>query len=121
MRVLLVLLVALFVAGCGDDAEKEASAPAPSTELTVTVYPEGSDKPGETTTVTDAKGLTAKDFEPVPGNVACTEIFGGPQTATVTGTLAGAPIDAEFSRANGCEIARWVAAAPVLGEAPSGP
>ena len=37
----------------------------------------------------------------------CTEIYGGPQTATVTGTFRGEPVSAEFSRTNGCEIARW--------------
>ena len=120
MRVLLVLLALLALAGCGDDDEQEASS-ASSTELEVTVHPEGPDKPGKTTTVTDAQGLAAKDFEPVPGNQACTEIYGGPATATVKGTLDGEPIDAEFALNNGCEISRWENAAAVLGAPPSGP
>ena len=53
-------------------------------------------------------------FEPVPGDTACTEQYGGPETATVTGTLRGETIDANFSRVNGCEISRWQEAAPLL-------
>ena len=34
-------------------------------------------------------------------------IFGGPDKATVKGTLDGAAVDATFTRSNGCEIARW--------------
>ncbi len=41
------------------------------------------------------------------GDVACTQISGGPETATIKGTLRGEPIDASFSRSDGCEIARW--------------
>jgi hypothetical protein len=53
-------------------------------------------------------------FEPVSGMTACTQQYGGPETATVKGTLHGEPIDAKFSRVNGCEIARWEEVAPLL-------
>lgn len=56
-------------------------------------------------------------LEPVPAGVACAEIWGGPQTATITGELDGGQVDAQLSRANGCEIARWDALVPVLGTA----
>jgi hypothetical protein len=46
-------------------------------------------------------------FAPTPPGKACTEIYGGPQQATVTGTLAGRPVWARFRRRDGCEIARW--------------
>jgi predicted small secreted protein len=46
-------------------------------------------------------------FAPVPPDAMCTEIYGGPQTATVTGTLRGEPVTARFSRTDGCQIARW--------------
>ena len=59
-------------------------------------------------------GLSADVFEPTPPETACTQQFGGPETATVTGTFDGEPVDAEFNRANGCEIARWEKAAPLL-------
>ncbi|UYQ77928.1 hypothetical protein OF385_01765 [Glutamicibacter sp. JL.03c] len=38
---------------------------------------------------------------------ACTEIYGGPQRAEVSGLLAGEPIQSEFSRSNGCLISQW--------------
>lgn len=48
---------------------------------------------------------------------ACTEQYGGPQKATVTGVVDGVPVDAAFSRTNGCEISAWDAAKDVLGAA----
>ena len=45
----------------------------------------------------------------------CTQQFGGPETAVVTGTLDGEQINASFSRENGCEIDRWAMFEPLLG------
>ncbi len=53
-----------------------------------------------------------------PGTAqACTEQYGGPQKATVTGVVDGVPVDAEFARTNGCEISAWDGAKDVLGAA----
>ena len=41
------------------------------------------------------------------GDIACTQIFGGPEEATIKGTIRGEPVDATFTRTDGCEIARW--------------
>ena len=49
---------------------------------------------------------------------ACTQIYGGPQTARVEGTAAGRPVDRRFSREDGCRIAEWERAAPLFGGAP---
>jgi hypothetical protein len=46
-------------------------------------------------------------FGPVPKDVACTEIYGGPQVADVVGTFRGKPVNARFTRTDGCEIERW--------------
>lgn len=46
-------------------------------------------------------------FGPTPPGTACTQIYGGPQQAVVTGTLAGSRVWARFMRRDGCEIARW--------------
>lgn len=46
----------------------------------------------------------------------CTEQYGGPQIATVTGWYKGRAVNTSFKRTDGCEIARWHAAAPLLGE-----
>ena len=42
-----------------------------------------------------------------PGDRACTEIYGGPDVATITGELNGQAIDTTVDRANGCGIADW--------------
>ncbi len=46
-------------------------------------------------------------FRPTPPDTACTEIFGGPSTARITGTFLGVPLWVKLRRTNGCEIARW--------------
>jgi hypothetical protein len=122
MRLALVLVaLALVAGGCGEDDE-EAAAPSPSgslAELTVTVDKDGTgDSKARTTKVRcDAAGDSAvcgalsavkpDAFEPTPGDVACTQQYGGPETATVKGSLNGEPVDARFTRTDGCEISRW--------------
>jgi hypothetical protein len=51
--------------------------------------------------------LTRAAFAPVPADVMCTAIYGGPERALVVGTLNGRRVHARFKRTNGCEIARW--------------
>jgi len=46
-------------------------------------------------------------FMPTPPGKACTMIYGGPQQAVVSGTLAGRRVWARFTRRDGCEITRW--------------
>jgi hypothetical protein len=48
---------------------------------------------------------------------ACTEQYGGPQQATVTGIVDETPVDVTFARTNGCEISAWNAAQEILGVA----
>ena len=60
--------------------------------------------------------LSTDDLEPVPDNVACTEIYGGPDVLTVEGLLEGDEVRAEFTRANGCEIERFDRWVPLLQE-----
>jgi hypothetical protein len=45
--------------------------------------------------------------EPVDSKLACTQIYGGPETARVTGTLDGRRVDRSFHRADGCGISDW--------------
>ena len=56
-------------------------------------------------------GADALLVEPPDGEV-CTMQYGGPELATVTGTLDGEDVDASFSRQDGCAIARYDAVAP---------
>ena len=53
-------------------------------------------------------------FAPVPKDQMCTQMYGGPATARVTGTWQGKRVDAAFNRGNGCEISRWQTLEPVL-------
>lgn len=52
---------------------------------------------------------------PVKTDQACTEQYGGPQTAKVTGAVDGVEVAAEFSRTDGCRIAMWDAVSSILG------
>jgi len=52
-------------------------------------------------------GKIAHPFAPVPPETACTDIYGGPQEALVTGRFRSVRIRARFNRRNGCEIERW--------------
>ncbi|MBT2566841.1 serine protease inhibitor [Arthrobacter sp. ISL-85] len=45
----------------------------------------------------------------------CTQQYGGPQKAAVTGMVDGVAVDSSFARTNGCEISAWDAAKDVLG------
>jgi subtilisin inhibitor-like len=95
----------------------------PGTDLRITVWPEGPENgtariwrlrcnpTGGTLAGAAAacRRLAAmkRPFAPVPKDIACTEIYGGPQVARVTGTLRGRGIWATFRRTDGCQIARW--------------
>ena len=54
-----------------------------------------------------ARRLTAFLSSAPDRDRACTEIYGGPDTAAVTGQVGEAEIDRRFSRSDGCEIADW--------------
>jgi hypothetical protein len=124
LRLAIVLAGLLLVAGCGSEEDGEdspagGSAPA-TTELTVTVWPQGRGGPMRERRV-DCPGtavcgeLSAQSFAPVPGDMACTAIYGGPDVARVTGTLRGEPVDESFSLEDGCQIARWERNRELLG------
>jgi Subtilisin inhibitor-like len=139
---LVALLLGLALAGCGAEESTDTSPGAgatsatptsseePATSLTIEVAQTGFDH-GVTQTTTlecDPVGGTnplqdeacaqlaahPEALEPVPENTACTMIFGGPEEARVYGTIDGEEIDAEFSKANGCELARWEALEPLF-------
>lgn len=50
--------------------------------------------------------------EEEPGQM-CTQQYGGPEVATVTGTLGDEQVDATFSRQDGCAIGAFDAASPL--------
>ena len=90
----------------------------PGERFTLTCGPPGGEHPDPEAACSALEAAGgAEAFAPVPKDVACTEIYGGPQTAEVVGAVRGTPVEAQFSRVNGCEIARWDALAPLLGSA----
>jgi hypothetical protein len=50
----------------------------------------------------------------VRGDQLCSMIYGGPQTASVTGVWNGRPRTETYRRTNGCEVARWSGMVPAL-------
>ena len=93
-----------------------------ATSLHITVWPEGPTKAARAWTLQcDPVGGTLphrasacrrlatirRPFRPVPADAVCAQIYGGPQTARVTGRLRGARVRASFNRRDGCEIDRW--------------
>jgi hypothetical protein len=124
-----------LVAGCGAASSDTVTPQAPAsstgagvnTNLTIVVVdngktdnwtlscdPAGGTHPNPTAACAalTAKGRTA--IPPVAKDVMCTQIYGGPQTAKITGTWQGQPVNATFSRHNGCEITRWKALTGLL-------
>lgn len=121
--------VVTLAAGCGADSAGEALTPqdAPAaTELTIEVTdgtpttwqlscdPDGGDHPDTAAACAALAENGAEAVPPTPADSICTQLFGGDQTAVVTGTWQGKPVDASFSRQNGCEISRWEALTPLL-------
>jgi hypothetical protein len=79
---------------------------APKRTYTLTCAPAGGTLPRPGAACSKLAALKAP-FAPTPTEAACTQIYGGPQEALVTGRFRGSLIRARFSRKNGCEIARW--------------
>ncbi|GHG42933.1 hypothetical protein GCM10012320_06580 [Sinomonas cellulolyticus] len=52
---------------------------------------------------------------PPPKDRVCTQLYGGPDVATVSGTVDGAPVSRQFTRTDGCGVADWAAAQALLG------
>jgi hypothetical protein len=128
---LALFAVPLLAVACGATAststvtpQASASAsPGPTTELKI-VVDEGTGKTDTWTLTCDpaggshpdpsaacaalaAKGRTA--LPPVPKGIMCSQLYGGAQTAKLTGSWDGKPVNASFSRQNGCEVSRWKA------------
>jgi hypothetical protein len=126
---LLAIVVLAAGAGCGSetDAESDPAPPRPGdeagTELEITFWPQGrSSGNAQTWTLTcEPAGGTHRSpedacarlaaledpFAPPSPDEICTEQYGGPEEAVVSGTYRGEPVSYELARTNGCEIARF--------------
>lgn len=79
---------------------------APKRTYTLRCAPVGGTLPQRASACTKLAALKAP-FAPVPKDMACTLIYGGPQEALVTGRFRGHSVRARFSRTDGCQIERW--------------
>ena len=121
MRLAALTLAALAVAGCGGGKDQATGDAAPTANLQISISVRGSEQPSKLWTLRCPPGGTLPDaatacrklgelddpFAPVPKGTACTQIYGGPEIADVSGTYDGKRLDTQFSRGDGCEIERW--------------
>jgi hypothetical protein len=136
----LMPILALIAVGCGDPSNDSTPAGGSSGEvdtLRIEVRPRAEAEPLTATlrcgTPPEATGFigdaekacrTVRASKQVlihgpPDNVMCTEIYGGPQRARITGTLEGQRVDLEVTREDGCAIALWDELEPLLGAPPA--
>jgi len=93
----------------------DATGEGATQTFTLTCSPDGGDHPDPAAACAALARAGVEAFAPTPRGVACTEQWGGPQVATVQGTVDGEQISARFDRTNGCQISRWDRLAPVFG------
>jgi hypothetical protein len=128
---LAVAVVAGLAVGCGSAASAPSASPSGSereTSLRISYWSEGndeqktSDKPDDQWTLRcdPAGGSLPKDaeacrklktmkrpFAPPRKDLQCTQQFGGPQEAVISGTYLGDRVFARLSLTDGCQIARF--------------
>ena len=122
-----LLALALLLAACGvEDAETPASptppaaaAPSPAGDgLRVEVTEAGEPRSFACEDGCDERALAKAVASAQDTMRACTEQYGGPETAHVTGTLGGEPVDVTVTRTDGCGIADYAALFAALGVEP---
>jgi subtilisin inhibitor-like len=135
---LAVAVVLGALAACGTSAEEAAPAPSSSAASStgpgagelVVVLDRGEGGPPERWTLSCAEPPTGDlpdpaaacahlqglpdPFAALPGDQVCSQQYGGPQTAHVTGRWAGDDVDLALARTNGCQIAQWDSLGPLL-------
>ena len=130
------VVVAVAVAGCGDQRPVAVRGGGPATSLRVEVLPAPGATPRRATLTCDgsptatcfiADSRAACDLVTVddkararlvagpPAHQVCTQLYGGPQRAQVTGRVMGRPVDVTVTRADGCGVADWSLLQPLLG------
>ncbi|WP_103503063.1 MULTISPECIES: SSI family serine proteinase inhibitor [Streptomyces] len=85
----------------------ETGDPADAKTYNLTCGPAGGDHSNASAACDELTTAGEGVFSPVSRSAVCTQMHGGDATAHITGVWAGAPVDATFSRSNGCEMHRW--------------
>jgi len=116
------LIVLLAAVGCGTGASAPAASSS-TTELKITYWPQGrtaasvkkwtlrcapagGTHPAAASACRKLAAMTSP-FAPIPKDAVCTEQYGGPQVALITGTFRGHALWTQLAARNGCEIARF--------------
>jgi Subtilisin inhibitor-like len=122
-----VALVAVLVAavGCGaGQSAPDAPAPEADTSLSITLWENGREERGAPTRWTlrcdpdagtlpkraaacDKLAKMSRPFAVPNKNLACIDLYGGPQQAIISGEHEGKRVWISLSARNGCEIDRW--------------
>jgi hypothetical protein len=124
--VALFIPVLLLIAGCASPSVEpsgptQRDSPMPETNLTIVISdgsgssktwrltcdPPGGTHPDPTAACRALETSGAAALPAVPKDKACTQIYGGPETATITGTWQGERVISTFARNDGCQINRW--------------
>jgi hypothetical protein len=119
------VLIAVIAAVVVGSASSAGAGSSPSTELRISFFEDGqtvaagADK--SWTLRCDPAGGTLprrvaacqkldqmrNPFAPMRKDLQCTQIYGGPERAVITGTYEGKRVWVLLAQRNGCEIARW--------------
>jgi hypothetical protein len=114
----------LLVLACALVALVPVAHAAPGTSLTITYIADVDDPsdrvrwtlqcdpvagthPRRNATCRELDRLGWQVFRPVAPDKVCTQVYGGPQVAIVSGRVNGHTVWARLSRADGCQISRW--------------
>ena len=124
----LVLLPLLLLTACADSSS-DVLPPAAADALVVD-YDAADGTPAESWTLSCTGSVSGTHpeaqaacehlrplqdpFAPLPAEQMCTEQYGGPQTARVSGTWAGDPVDLTLARSDGCHISQWEGLVPLV-------
>ncbi len=129
-------IVALSLAACGGDSKvdtptsvggDDSGSLGPPTVLTFTYKDGKKDRETARLTCTGERGSSGTGYlaksaddackqidsagklliDGPDETVACTQVYGGPETVKVSGRVDFETVDREFGRTNGCEIADW--------------
>jgi Subtilisin inhibitor-like len=86
---------------------EDAAKPGARVRWTLRCDRTGGSHPRRAAACRELERIGWRAFTPVPSDMACTELYGGPQVAIVSGRVAGRRVWAKLTRIDGCQIARW--------------
>ena len=120
---LLALIALLAALGCGAGVSASSAGSQSVTELKISYRSQGRDEGPATKWILRCApaggtlplaasacrklGAMTSPFAPIPKDAVCTDQYGGPQLALITGNYRGKTIWVQLQNRNGCEISRF--------------